>query len=104
MYIISNAFSLNMVNSDCTITLKNISLNEVLGTLIAYKFKSIVGHNDTAVLFSNVLGVHIPCNRETFLLKNETLIVGQYKGPRLEEGTTKLPENSSIKWMQVEIL
>ena len=103
MYIISNAFSLNMIEKDCTITLKNISLNEVLGTLSTYKFKSIVGHNDTAVLFSNVLGLHIPCNRETFILKNETLIVGQYKGPRLEEGATKLPQNSSIKWMQVEL-
>ena len=104
MYILSNAFSLNMVAEDCTITLRNMSLNEVSGILNNYKFKSIVGHNDTSVLFSNVVGVHIPCNRETFLLKNETLIVGQYKGPRLEEGTTKLPENASIKWMQVEIL
>ena len=104
MYIISNAFSLNMVAEDCTITLRNMSLNEVSGTLSNYKFKSIVGHNDTAVLFSNVIGINIPCNRETFLLKNETLIVGQYKGPRLEEGTTKLPQDASIKWMQVEIL
>ena len=104
MYIVSNAFSLNMVNSDCTITLKMLSLNEVSGILGNYRFRSIVGHNDTAVLFSNVLGVHIPCNRETFLLKNETLIVGQYKGPRLEEGATKLPQDASIKWMQVEIL
>ena len=73
MYIVSNAFSLNMVNSDCTITLKMLSLNEVSGILGNYRFRSIVGHNDTAVLFSNVIGINIPCNRETFLLKNETI-------------------------------
>ena len=103
MFVVSNAFSLNMVEGSCNISVKNLNIEEVNDILSRFNFKSIVGHNDTANVFSSVVGVDIPCNRETFTLRNEVLIVGQYRGPRLKEGETTLPKDASIQWMQVEL-
>lgn len=65
---------------------------------------SIVDHQDTANLFSNLLGIDVPINRVSVTLeKGDILIVGQYTGPRLPEGTSVLPEGASINWMCVEI-
>ena len=69
------------------------------------KILSIVGHNDIAVIMSGILGQEIVCNRESVILNSEDiLIVGQYVGGRLPEGTKTLPENSEIKWFCVSEL
>ena len=67
-------------------------------------FTSIVGHADTAAVFSSLLGLDVPCNRATFTLEEGvTLFVGQYKGPRLPEGATSLPEGAKVEWAMVVI-
>jgi len=98
-----NAFSLNMVELPCSIIASEVSLDEAR-TLAATDFESAVGHADTAAIFADQLGVPVPANRTTIALeKGERVLVGQYRGPRLPEGVTTLPEGSSIVWTLVEI-
>jgi hypothetical protein len=63
---------------------------------------SCVGHADVASVMSKILTVRVPFNRISVSLKEgDTLIVGQYVGPRLPEGATRLPEGAVIKWYVV---
>lgn len=65
---------------------------------------SAIGHTDTAVVFSAALGIHVPVNRQTIVLdENSELLVGQLMGGRLPEGCTTLPENCQIIWVCVTI-
>jgi hypothetical protein len=60
---------------------------------------SAVGHASTAAIFSALLGREVPCNRETVALeRGDIALIGQYRGPRLEEGATALPEGAEIEW------
>ena len=106
--VIANAFSLNMLALEVGVTDLQIcptspeciqqELAEVGG------FESIVGHADTAAVFSSLLGLDVPCNRATFTLEEDTtLFVGQYKGPRLPEGATTLPEGAKVEWAMVTL-
>lgn len=108
--IITNAFSLNMLDSN--IKHFDIKCNRVVlpATFVAYlvsqdtEIISAVGHADTAAIFSAELGREVRQNRCTVTLEKGTLLlVGQYRGPRLEEGTTTLPEGASIDWFQVSL-
>lgn len=101
---ILNAFSLNMLLAfPADISVREISLNEAKACLINGA-DSAVGHADTAAVFSTVLGINVPANRVTVTLsKGETVLVGQYVGPRLPEGATTLPEGATIKWLLVEV-
>ena len=101
MFIL-NAFSLNMLVGNADISVREIS-QDVAASLAA-NGTSAVGHADTAAVFSNVLGVEIPCNRATVALKEgEAALVGQYSGPRLPEGATTLPEGATIRWLVVGV-
>lgn len=108
---LSNAFSLSMLPlpsvldpaADVRVRVKPIT--EAFARNIAGAYTSVVGHQDTASLFSSVLGIQVPMNRVTTKLSHgDCLLVGQYMGPRLPEGTTTLPEGASIQWMIVEAL
>ena len=65
--IITNAFSLNMLDLDVGIT--NLQVCPTCPEFIreeieaAGGFTSIVGHADTAAIFSSLLGLDVPCNR-----------------------------------------
>lgn len=102
---ITNAFSLSMIPADkrANIEVHPISVDAV--TWYAGRMESIVGHADTAALFSNILGIHIPVNRVsvTFGQPRTILLVGQYVGPRLPEGTTTLPGGARIDWKLVTV-
>ncbi len=83
------------------------TLDGVFKILCGTQWRSVVGHADTAKLFSDSLGVDVIFNRETVALARDTmgdyevLLVGQYIGPRLAEGVSKLPEGAEIKWLFV---
>ena len=63
---------------------------------------SAVGHADTARLFSNILGRNVPAERRTVALgEDDMLLLGQYVGPRLPEGSTTLPEGAAVYWVKV---
>lgn len=92
---ISNAFSLQMLNSFPTkINIEEVLKEEALdGNNI-----SVVGHQDTA----NVLGVKY--NRISLTLnKGDVLYVAQVIGGRLPEGCTKLPEGFKMKFLKITI-
>jgi len=101
---ILNAFSLNMVSVFPTeFHVQEISLQEAQAKL-ADGVDSAVGHEDTAAVFTAVLGVEVPANRATVALnKDDIVLVGQYIGPRLPEGATTLPAGATIKWLLVEV-
>lgn len=66
--------------------------------------RSIVGHADTAALFTEVLGQAVAFNRESVkLVDGDVLLIGQYNGPRLPEGCHTLPEGATITWLKVII-
>lgn len=103
-FIITNAFSINMLNrGGQDIAYVPITPQGVKNLLKNEKWESAIGHADTAAVVSSVLGVTIPANRASIkLTKGKTsLIVAQYTGPRLPEGTTTLPEGAEIEFWQV---
>lgn len=106
--VIANAFSLNML--DLGVGATDLQVCRVppeyirMGIEEAGGFASIVGHVGTAAIFSSLLGLDVTCDRATFTLEEDVaLFVGQYKGPRLPEGATTLPEGAKVEWAMVTI-
>ncbi len=109
-FYLLNAFSLNMVETNVTIRVSELTLNDastMLATLKCVKgaLHQAVGHADTARVFAKTLGHEwITENRVSVKMKSgDTAIVGQYSGPRLPEGATTLPEGATIKWLMVSV-
>lgn len=103
--IITNAFSIDMLEEkNEVLAFRPTEIETVRNILTVWipqvkSVESAVGHADTAAIFSSVLGTEVPCNRTSVTLSKGTmLIVGQYTGPRLDEGATLLPEGAEIKW------
>ena len=110
MLYVTNAFSDNMINwsehPEITSTTKVVDYDKISSLLIIRHrndWKSIVGHADTARLLEADLchAVEIATNRESITIDpaNDQLLIGQYIGPRLQEGTSELPEGASIRWL-----
>lgn len=106
MKYISNAFSLNMLGGDpfgYVITVRPLSKEQAADR--AADAVSAVGHQDTAAIFAAELGVPVTCDRRTITLaRGDQVIVGQYSGPRLPEGTTTLPDGAKITWYLVQVM
>ena len=105
MAYLTNAFSLNMLLSfDAAIKTQEISAAQAAEMVKNDGLTSAVGHNDTAAVFSTVLGMPVPMSRVTVsLAKGDVILVGQYSGIRLPEGATTLPPGSRIRWVRVTI-
>ena len=104
---ILNSFSLNMLAClNAVIKSEEVSLAKAQDILAEHGVKSGVGHQSTAAIFAQQLGQDVPCaGRITVTLhKGDTVMIGQYSGPRLEEGATTLPPGATIKWCRVTIL
>lgn len=106
---IGNAFSFNMIDTNDLLNGGSIHYTPMTTEEVSFMLNShgdvvsVVGHADTAKLFTKVLGHGIPCNRISLeLTKADILIVGQYKGPRLPEGCNELPEGARIDWLMVQ--
>lgn len=121
-YIICNAFSLSMLDRENQrrkeahydnrrIPLP-VTLDQIKANLAFYaehmhpvEIISAVGHADTAKILGEMLGIELPVNRVSIKIGDDSsevkLIVGQYVGPRLPEGTTELPEGAAIEWWVV---
>ena len=95
-----NAFSLNMLNEfPMSIHLEEVTLEQAR-ELLSGGFRSAVGHENTAVLMSELLGLEVEAHRMTLSLQHgERALIGQYSGPRLEEGRTSLPEGATLRWI-----
>ena len=104
--ILANAFSLQMINLNemNMIGTEPITLDEVKSYL-KNGFTSAIGHQDTANVLSELLGVSVEFNRcNIFLDKDTNLIVAQVIGGRLPEGATTLPDGVSIKFIKIRLL
>jgi len=103
---ICSAFSLNMLTDfNVNVTIRPLTLQAAKALAKAENPESAVGHPDTAVIFSDQLDMKIPVNRATLKLgAGDSLIVGQYRGPRLPEGATALPPDATIEWCLVELM
>ncbi len=101
---LANAFSLNMVAAfPATIHAEEIT-SEKARELLASDFESVVGHPNTAAVFGEQLGIQVQANRTTISLSSgDQMVVGQYRGPRLPEGATSLPEGATIQWLLVTL-
>ena len=87
-----NAFSLQMVETPCSVRFTEV--DSLPNNLV-----SAVGHLDTA----NILGV--PMQRINVKLHSgDIAYVAQLQGGRLPEGSTKLPNGFSFKYIKVEVI
>jgi len=101
---LSNAFSLNMLDLQPgdvqEFTCEAISLakaEQLVRTAV-----SVIGHASTAAVVGDQLGLPVETNRVNVKLSpGDELIVAQYKGPRLEEGVTELPQGAEITYILV---
>ena len=102
MKYLSNAFSLNMINVE---SFSHVRVKRIEPSSIPEDATSAIGHADTANVVSTILGRKVPANRTNVLLTEEdTLYVAQYRGPRLPEGATTLPEGATIEFLEVTVL
>lgn len=64
---------------------------------------SAIGHEDTARLVSFLIGRNVPAQRITIPQLNvgDVLLVAAYRGPRLPEGATTLPEGAEVVFFEV---
>ena len=111
MITLTNAFSINMLpKRHNKLDMVPINKEAVIEHLEHSDWVSAIGHADTAAMVGNLLGIDVPCNRTTVKLElggyaqSAKLIVAQYSGPRLPEGTSVLPEGATIEfwWVWVE--
>ena len=111
--IITNAFSINMLTQG-DISLNFIRLPNVatarMHCLIALCNETLVnaiGHRDLDIIVRQQLNlsadvlptgqrmtIHFPMDRDT----DQQMLIAQYIGPRLPEGTTILPANATIEY------
>lgn len=98
---LGNSFSLNMLAYDefTLIRARKVNPDEVPADAV-----SVIGHADTARVVSGILGREIPANRVNVALEDDDILyVAQYKGPRLEEGATKLPEGATLEFVEITL-
>lgn len=112
MLYISNAFSLSMIPTWRLAEGAKIVARAVPDPLewLAeaesrhLEAQSVIGHADMAALFSRILHRTLAVHRISLALSSDDeLLVGQYSGPRLPEGTTELPAWATITWLAVAI-
>lgn len=103
MKYLVNAFTPGMLASlTGQISLAEISIADAQVLARTGDYQSVVGHADTAALFSAQLEVEVKFNRQTVKISSgDELLLGQYTGPRLPEGVTTLPDDASIRWCLV---
>lgn len=105
MIYVTNAFSLQMLPewaSSAKIQAVLFSTNAVKDLLRRTPWESAIGHSDLAAVASGELGIAIHVNRKSVTFDSgDQLLVIQYRGPRLPEGATKLPDGAEIQYWRV---
>ena len=112
MIYIANAFSVQMLDRDscpdlgrpvefvpCSASFAREHLDE------EGPWVGAIGHADTAAIAAGQLGLQPEqvFGRVSVSFKDgDTLLLAQYRGPRLPEGSTTLPEGAKIEWWLVQ--
>lgn len=108
MKVLLNSFSLNFFpNIDVlNITIKKLSENDMKNNVLNNTFISFLGHQDLCNILNTKFDTdQFVFNRSSFQWTKavSSVIIAQYKGERLPEGTTALPPNSSIEYYEVTV-
>ena len=104
MIKLSNAFSIQMLTDNSKVRFRQVT-KEYVTRKLQTGFESYIGHPDLAAVVGDVTGITVSANRASLQLTDEdVLIVAQYRGPRLPEGATKLPEGAAIEFWKVTLL
>ncbi len=103
MLYLTNALSINMLNREGhDLALRPITAEGAKNLLNNAPFVCGIGHADTAAVVGGILGHKLQAARISVeLTRSDSLLVAQYRGPRLAEGTTELPEGASLEFWQV---
>lgn len=109
MLIISNAFSISMLSDSEELMFEKCELREIKNLIedCDLTFHSIIGHEGTATVFSQILGIELPANREFYKLQEKDVLVVGSLNARLPEGKVLSEEELKevpIQWWIVNIL
>jgi hypothetical protein len=103
MLYVTDKFSINMLPQTpfCVIDFHKLTIQRAREFLSSRPFRSYIEHSEIANIASQILGVQLEVNREPLTLQEDDfVIVVQYHGPRLPEGSTQLPEGAQIElWL-----
>lgn len=109
--VFGNSFSINMFQDiqDVVVRFKKVSVDEVkeIVEMFSNEFLSVIGHEDWSKIVSDDLGIDIPMNKQTYTMEsNDTLIVCQRRGNRLENGVIQLTDENRgvVEYWKVEIV
>lgn len=98
---LTNSFSINMLSCDhANLSFDKLTLEQAKD-LASVGITSHIGHADMAAVVGKLLERDVPMVRDTMIFTGH-LLVAQYSGPRLPEGTTALPEGSVVEFWLVE--
>ena len=116
MLYIANAFSCQMVPEHLVCAIRQIPLGAAVaiihnGYTLGGGVESIVGHPDVAAVIQDDIrsclsgeGITVVANRKSVVLEfSDLVLIGQYNGGRLPEGTKVLPAGASITWYLAEM-
>lgn len=99
MNYLGNAFSLQMVETPCTVEVQEVQPREIPSDLV-----SCIGHEDTAAVVGNIIDKFVPVNRINIrLVPGDVLYVAQVTGGRLPEGAKTLPSDLALKFLAVTV-
>ena len=85
---LSNAFSLSMLQPDpvAVLIVRPVNLDTVKDLLLKRGFESAVGHQSTAEILTNLLGIEVPANRVSIRLQPGDILIVFQLAIRLQEG------------------
>jgi hypothetical protein len=110
MIYIVNAFSIQMLDRENINPLGKglefvpCSIGYVKDHMEEGLWVGAIGHIDTAAIVAQQLEVPVEklhSRISVTMTERDTLLVAQYRGPRLPEGTQTLPEGARIEWWLV---
>ena len=104
MVYLNNTFSLSMLPDMRIYSVRIIEMDIERFKQEAINAVSIWGHKNSVSKITEVLGRPVTLNRQSVSLQDgDTVLVAQYGGPRLAEGSTELPEDQ-WRWMKVTVM
>jgi len=103
--VLANAFSVNMLEGPGQFKFARVEPGELVAQFGPIT-RNTIGHADIENLAGIELarhGVEAPtAQRSTFrFTKDVILLIAQYRGPRLDAGTTELPAGAVLEWWAV---
>lgn len=102
---LGNAFSAGMLAGTSLVEFEVLDIAAARAWVASPGWMSCLGHADTALLVSALLGVDAPMQRvSTELHVGDELLIAQYNGPRLPEGSVALPEGAKIRWILARVV